>query len=114
MSEETIQGLKHKSTDPVSIQEILDDIFYIPSYQRGYRWSIQQVKELLEDIEEFCEKGSNGIYCIQPLVVNHNNEKWNVVDGQQRLTTISILLSCLGMKKYILELLFFLYHLKIF
>lgn len=103
MSEETIQGLKHKSTDPVSIQEILDDIFYIPSYQRGYRWSIQQVKELLEDIEEFCEKGSNGIYCIQPLVVNHNNEKWNVVDGQQRLTTISILLSCLGMKKYILE-----------
>lgn len=103
MSEKTIPGLKHKSTEPVSIQELLDDIFYIPSYQRGYRWSIQQVKELLEDIEEFCEKGANGIYCIQPLVVNHNNEKWNVVDGQQRLTTISIILSCLGQKKYNLE-----------
>ena len=74
--------------------------FFIPRYQRGYRWTIQQVKDLLEDIEEFCEKGAKGIYCLQPLVVKDNGDMWEVIDGQQRLTTINIILSCLSKYKF--------------
>lgn len=63
--------------------------FFIPSYQRGYRWTEQEVKALLEDINELEE---NNKYCIQPLIVkkilHENKTKYEVVDGQQRLTTI--------------------------
>ena len=83
-----------------NIKKLLDMRFFIPRYQRGYRWTIQQVKDLLEDIEEFCEKGAKGIYCLQPLVVKDNGDMWEVIDGQQRLTTINIILSCLSKYKF--------------
>lgn len=71
--------------------------FFIPSYQRGYRWTKQLVYDLLNDINEFKEqhKDENAYYCIQPLVVKRNDDKWDVIDGQQRLTTIFLLLSYL-------------------
>ena len=75
--------------------------FFIPSYQRGYRWTKQQVEELLEDIWEFAlkrQKADGEFYCLQPIVVkkSKNSEyKWDVLDGQQRLTTIYIILKFL-------------------
>jgi len=82
-----------------SISELLEESFFIPSYQRGYRWTNQQVEDLLEDILEFARKAhfdkKDGFYCLQPIVVkkrNDSNFKWDVIDGQQRLTTIYILL----------------------
>lgn len=92
--------MKRGTIEPVAIKELTSLSFHIPSYQRGYRWTTQQVKELLEDIEEFCEKGANGIYCIQPLVVKENGSYWDVIDGQQRLTTINLILSCLKKENY--------------
>lgn len=95
--------MKHGTIDPVAIKELTSLNFHIPSYQRGYRWTTQQVKELLEDIENFCEKGAKGIYCIQPLVVKENGSYWDVIDGQQRLTTINIILSCFDQPKFTLK-----------
>ena len=70
--------------------------FIIPSYQRGYRWGNQQVIDLLKDLEKFIKDNENSIakYSLQPLVVKkeHNLKKYTVIDGQQRLTTIFILL----------------------
>ena len=94
------QYMKYLTIDPVAIKDLTCLDFHIPSYQRGYRWTVQQVKELLEDIEDFCEKGAKGIYCIQPLVVKENGTSWDVIDGQQRLTTINIILSCLNQEKF--------------
>ena len=112
-----------------TVKDLLGMNFFIPDYQRGYRWEKQQAEDLLEDIYAFSErhKTVNGeeIYCIQPLVVSEREEdifrkckeatnledikkfikgSWNVVDGQQRLTTIFLLLSCLdNMDKYSIE-----------
>jgi uncharacterized protein with ParB-like and HNH nuclease domain len=87
-----------------SIRELLGKHFYIPSYQRGYRWEEQQIIDLLNDILEYQKKVGRKLdvgefYCLQPLIVNQReNEVWEVVDGQQRLTTIFILLSYLSTK----------------
>lgn len=72
-------------------ERIVGDIqgeFYIPSYQRGYRWDDIQVKALLNDIYE----NEDEPYCLQPLVVREDeNGRYEVIDGQQRLTTIHII-----------------------
>jgi len=78
-----------------SINKILNDKFLIPSYQRGYRWNDQQVKDLLNDIWEFSQSNpsTDDYYCLQPVVVKENNNRWELIDGQQRLTTIFIILN---------------------
>lgn len=62
--------------------------FNIPSYQRGYRWGVDEVTRLLDDIYDNGPKS----YCLQPIVVKENNGKYELIDGQQRLTTLFILL----------------------
>ena len=72
-------------------EKIVGDIqgeFYIPSYQRGYRWDESQVCALLNDIYE----NGDEPYCLQPLVVREDGQgRYEVIDGQQRLTTIHII-----------------------
>lgn len=67
--------------------------FYIPYYQRGYRWRKDQVINLLEDIRSFVKNNDcmNKYYSLQPLVVTESEGIWSVIDGQQRLTTIFLL-----------------------
>ena len=107
-----------------SVKDLLGMSFFIPNYQRGYRWEQTQVKDLLEDIWTFSKTRKEGeIYCIQPLVVSQKDEEdilkkckeaksledirrylrdlrgtWNVVDGQQRLTTIYLILCFMKIK----------------
>ena len=72
--------------------ELVGDIagaFFVPSYQRGYRWGRDEVTRLLNDIHE--SAGSK--YFLQPVVVKSRDDgKWELVDGQQRLTTLSLIL----------------------
>ena len=82
-----------------SINDLLGLRFFVPSYQRGYRWSQRQVNELLEDIWEFRKASENSpkesFYCLQPIVVSSRDDEWELVDGQQRLTTIYLILEYL-------------------
>lgn len=90
-----------------SINELLGEHFYIPYYQRGYRWTAHQVNDLLNDIWTFATKPKgieNEFYCLQPIVVKYKQWEeagqelvgWEVVDGQQRLTTMFIIISYLA------------------
>ena len=79
-----------------AIREILDYDFFVPSYQRGYRWDKQQVEDLLNDIYDFSQKKEKGFYCLQPIVLKPDGmSRYRVVDGQQRLTTLYIILKYL-------------------
>ncbi|MBU1722870.1 MAG: DUF262 domain-containing protein [Gammaproteobacteria bacterium] len=81
-----------------TINELQDFDFYIPSYQRGYRWTPKEVGELLNDISEFVPRlvedtDDKTWYCLQPIVVHRiNDQQFEVIDGQQRLTTIYLIL----------------------
>ncbi|WP_312650630.1 DUF262 domain-containing protein [Proteiniclasticum sp.] len=92
----------------LTINQLLGESFYIADYQRGYRWINQQVVDLLNDIWTFAKMPisrikENEFYCLQPVVVKRKNwlrddeniTGWEVVDGQQRLTTIHIILNYL-------------------
>ena len=82
-----------------SIRDIIDKKinFNVPAYQRGYRWDKLNVTDLLDDLLEFIQDDNSGkFYCLQPLVVKKIGENlYNVIDGQQRLTTIFIILKYL-------------------
>lgn len=97
----------------ITIRELLERKynFFIPDYQRGYRWGEKEVLTLLRDLREFCENHESGFYCLQPITlkkmtqkeiiekkleqtINEKKEWFEVVDGQQRLTTIYILMLC--------------------
>jgi len=78
------------------IKEIINENFVIPSYQRGYRWESRQVLDLLQDIYEFAKsKTKEEFYCLQPIVITKKDNKYRVIDGQQRLTTIYLILKYL-------------------
>ena len=90
----------------VSIQTLSDYKFEIPVYQRGFRWTRQQIKELIDDLYEFSKDASKSTYCLQNVTVrkkvNDAGENiYEVIDGQQRLTVIWLLvMSYMDSKKY--------------
>jgi len=72
----------------------IDGEYIIPLYQRAFAWEEKQLIQLVEDIKDVAD-GAN--YYIGSLVVSKKDNKYEVVDGQQRLTSLYLLLSCLGM-----------------
>ena len=66
--------------------------FFIHSYQRGYRWGKDEVLRLLEDIE----KSDSKFYCLQPLVVKKQDDEYELIEGQQRLTTLYLVYLCMS------------------
>ena len=84
------------------VNKLINKKFYVPTYQRGYRWDVKQVEDLLNDLYEFkntANTSAGEFYCLQPIVVKKNGEKYEVIDGQQRLTTILIILKYLNQRR---------------
>ena len=92
----------------ITFKELLEKKFNVPSYQRGYRWEKENVEALLNDIQEFADKEDkeeNEFYCLQPIVVKKNSklsteegDVYDLLDGQQRLTTLWLILNALKFK----------------
>ncbi|MDQ0233101.1 DUF262 domain-containing protein [Metabacillus malikii] len=77
------------------LQELLTMKLALPSYQRPYRWSVKSTNTLFHDTFTAYQEGIQE-YRIGSVILHKEHDKYNVVDGQQRLTTLSILLYCLG------------------
>lgn len=94
--------------DLESICELKNKKFIVPNYQRGYKWRAKDVEYLIEDIAEITQEDHSD-YCLQPIVVAPNwikkvcptcghiidstEEGYLLVDGQQRLTTIWLIIN---------------------
>lgn len=87
--------MANQSAKMISIKELNGKTFYVPAYQRGFRWSKQQMVELIEDLYDFVGRNNKQkIYSLQPIVVKKRDDNtFELIDGQQRLTAIYILLS---------------------
>lgn len=89
----------------VSVKQIIDKQlkFFVPAYQRGYRWRPDEVEVLIDDLVRFMkeeeDKASQDrcpFYSLQSVVVkNRDCDQLEVIDGQQRLTTVLIILQAL-------------------
>lgn len=81
----------------LSVSGLKGRTFSIPFYQRGYRWQKKNIEALLDDLYDFAQ-GMSSLYCLQPLVLKYiaSDNRWRVVDGQQRLTTITLICKAIG------------------
>ena len=84
----------------LAVNNLPNILFSIPHYQRGYRWTEKEVEALLNDLLAFAKSDAREeSYCLQPLVLQEmSNGQLRVVDGQQRLTTLAIILQSLGVE----------------
>lgn len=85
----------------LTLPQIFEDHFFtIPDYQRGYAWDEKQVKDLLKDIDHLLDDGMTHRHYTGTLVFSRPKgvaaNEYHLVDGQQRLTTLVILLSVLS------------------
>ncbi len=100
------------NSDLKALKDLEGFTFVIPSYQRGYRWTRVEIERLLNDIYEFAQDKSNATYYpLQPIVVKKAGERYNnlcgndnknkcyvLIDGQQRLTTLYLIIKALDKK----------------
>lgn len=125
MAEQSI--IPNNDLQLLAIPQLMGKHFFIPEYQRGYRWEEKQIYQLLEDLWKyfFIDEDKGDFYCLQPIVVKEcardvlfkysdlledisslapydsgeiqegpkNNVWYEVIDGQQRLTTIRIIMA---------------------
>lgn len=83
-----------------TLAEIFCDKYIIPLYQRNFAWRIEEVQQLLQDVYDAFKKNPKGNYYIGSLVVlKRHNGDYEVIDGQQRLTVISMIAILLGCKE---------------
>lgn len=77
--------------------EILDRNLALPTYQRPYSWTIKSTNTLFNDTYE-AFKNRIDEYRLGTVILHKKNDSqiYNIVDGQQRITTLSILIYCLG------------------
>lgn len=90
--------MSNTAVGPRPLNNLTGMVFEIPSYQRGYRWREREVTALLKDLQEALkDHDTDGTYCLQPLIVmktrtQGNPQVYSVIDGQQRLTTLFLIL----------------------
>ena len=70
----------------IYIRDLNNYSFYIPNYQRGYKWSEKNIEDLLNDINSI-DNDNKKDHCLHNLTIIEKDGKYEVVDGQQRLTT---------------------------
>lgn len=84
-----------------TIKELKKYRFRIPLYQREYAWGEDEVEQLISDLETFQEKKVNKKYFLGNIVVDEIYENYyDVIDGQQRLTTLYLLMNLLDEEVY--------------
>ena len=86
----------NEKLEVLQVSRLFNSVKYeVPIYQRNYAWGENQIQQLIDDIYD-----SNGTYFLGNLIVNQKNtDVYEVIDGQQRLTTLYLLEKYLRKRK---------------
>ena len=85
--------LKNNYVKPLKINELLSyDKYIIPIYQRNYAWGDKEISLLIQDLENACQKSKDNYYIGSLVVYKRENGDFEVIDGQQRLTTLTLIM----------------------
>lgn len=90
MAEEISGIFKPDAKNIIKIFSDADSYYQIPDYQRPYSWEDDQVEQLWDDIYSAMESGDES-YFLGPVILIKTKDRYEVVDGHQRLTTLTIL-----------------------
>ena len=87
------------------LKDIIEEKFEIPIYQRPYKWRKEHVIQLLDDLYENIYLKNDSIYRVGSIIIHDDNKTQtkNIVDGQQRLTTLSMILFFLNSDQKLLS-----------
>lgn len=107
-SQPTPPGTTPQTLSLCDVQSLKGQRFFVPAYQRGYRWTREQALRLLDDLLDFqnhypATAQASPFYSLQPLVLRRSNTQpgcWDVIDGQQRLTTVLLILQAMHLRKH--------------
>ena len=92
--------LKNNYVKPLKINELLSyDKYIIPIYQRNYAWGDKEISLLIQDLENACQKSKDNYYIGSLVVYKRENGDFEVIDGQQRLTTLTLIMHYLCMNE---------------
>lgn len=97
MSENRRQEFK---SDKLTLGDLLcEGKYVIPPYQRPYRWGVSQVALLLRDLVDYFSQAATGeTYSLGTIVCDRKDDSFEILDGQQRLTTIDLILQKIEQK----------------
>ena len=91
-----MSSLEEIKIDLIGLGEILkNNNLSVPIYQRSYAWKDQNVLDLLQDITTAIKEGANEYFLGSVVMSQKNTDRPEVVDGQQRLATVTILLAAI-------------------
>ena len=99
----------NKKTELYNIEKLFEEKYIIPIYQRNFEWGESEIRQLILDIYDYSVDNYDKDYYIGTLIVYDRKNNFEIIDGQQRLTTLCILLSLIKneyedkYKKYITE-----------
>ncbi len=99
-----LEGIK---SEDMSIKKLFEDFYVVPDFQREYVWGPEEVEKLLEDIQGEFEQSTRDYrpdYFVGSIVTNHDrrNDVYHLIDGQQRVTTLFVVLCAI--RDYLKEL----------
>jgi len=84
---------ENKYVKPLKINGLLDnDKYIIPIYQRNYAWEDKEISLLIQDLGNACQKSKDNYYIGSLVVYKRENGDFEVIDGQQRLTTLTLIM----------------------
>lgn len=88
----------------LSLKDVLVRNLHIPDYQRIYCWEEKNVKCLLEDLNTHLSQPiDNTPYRLGSIILHFHDGVYDIIDGQQRLVTLSLLLDCLGQESCLMS-----------
>lgn len=92
--------MKAIHADPKEIRKIFSEKYIIPDFQRPYSWEKEHCDKLWEDIIDFYDNQTSkeDKYFLGNIVIHQSGDSFAVIDGQQRLTTLLLLIKALHSK----------------